>query len=239
MLDVKSLEKAFIPKPIDTVIHEMHPISKIIGLMIVIVASIITMNITIEIIILVFLIIEIIFGKVCDRILHLLKAFRIPFLLMTILFFIFYMPLKAIVYALRLLISAISVGIFFSTTRTLDLAQALDEIGVSPKLKDIFELSIRLIPLVSKDAVENIEALTLRGRIRGGFFGLVDSLAMIIANSMERARYIREALVLKFYRTKGRTYPYELKLGKIDFVHLASSMIILILALCVHIIWLF
>ena len=229
MLDIQALEKAFTPKLVSSPIHRLHPLTKITIIILTIISIILTTSMIIHLIVFSITLLLIFLGRVLDRAISLLKAIKYPLLIMLVLFFVLYVPYKAILYALRLVISSLVLVIYFSTTKGMDIAQSLDKLGIGAKLADIFELSLRVIPLFARDAVESIEALTLRGVLGSRFSGMIDTLAMLVANSLSRTEKLSEALALKYYKTSRRTFPNKVLFGLPDII-LILSYLILVLA---------
>jgi len=231
MLDVRKLSETFIVRRKDTPIHNTHPLLKMFGATFLFVAIIIG-NLQAIIVVFIIVMIESAIAKVLRNIAMFLWSIRIFLITMGILAFIFYTPLVATVILMRVITGGIIVACFILTTDNMDLAQALEGIKVPQKIIMATQFALRMIPLISKDATESAEALILRGEVSPRFIpqGITTMLALIIANAMERAQYLAEALEAKYFGiAKKRTYIRKLKITKYGVIQLIIKMMVVIM----------
>ncbi len=229
MLDIKSLLQAMIPNR-KSPLYEDHPLIKLIGAFIVLIALIIC-RLEVALFMAIIILVESIVGKVLSNIWQFFRSLRYILPPIGIIVFLLYPLERATLILVRLIVGSIAFLNVYATTRMLDMEQALEKIKVPIYLIRTTSLAIRLIPLSIKDAEQSIEALSLRGIYKGGFRGAIPLLAVILANSLDRTEFLTEALVAKYFLMGKRKYPWKLKITMLGIIFLALKISCLILAL--------
>ena len=204
----------------DTIIHRCNPLLKLVGLVIYIAGVSLTKNLVLLLFASLIPYCELVLSKSYKEIIMLLRGIIIPIFFLTFISYLFYGLLWAVALVTRIILITVMVSIFSVTTTPSKLSQGLERLGVPIRYSMIPALTIRLIPLVAKDAQETIDSLVLRGEIKARYFipkGIYKAIAILIASSLRRARYISEALATKFWGAyDSRSHLYQLKVTKYD-----------------------
>ena len=229
MLDIKALTQALIPNR-HSPLYSDHPLTKLLGALVVMI-TLIVCSLEIAIFVAALIAIESIVGRTLSNIKFFFKSLRYILPPIAIIIFLLYSIDTVALILLRLIVGSIAFLNVYATTRLLDLEQALEKAGVPRKIIRGLSLTIRLIPLSIKDAVQSIEALSLRGIYKGGFRGAIPLLAVILANSLDRVEPLTEALLAKYYFAGKREYPWRLRLTALGIVFLVMKVFLLILAM--------
>jgi len=233
MLDLRRIAQTFMVEGKRTAIHNTHPILKISGTAALFVA-ILFPNILIISIVLIVSIAESLVAGVFRRICSFLWGIRYFLITITVLSLIFYPPKRVLIILLRVIAGSVLVLCFVLTTNMMDLAQALDRLGIPSSITYATLFSIGLIPPLLKNASNSYEALVLRGeaspRIIGG--GIITPLALLVAHAIERGEKLAEVLASKFFSPSGeRTYFRSLNITVYGIIQLAFKLAVLIFAL--------
>ena len=234
MLDLKAFSNVFITEWKNTPIHNTHPILKLIGALVAFITIIISDVIEVVLLLVALYLIESAFGQVLTNILKLIASIRWFIITISILLFILYPITRAIIILTRIITGTIIIMHFIITTNYTDLAQALESIKIPHQISLSTQLALRAIPLISKDAVEASEALTLRGQLKPGLIirGITNLLALLIASAILRGESLGEALAAKYYgKSKKRTYLKKLKITKYGVFQLIIKAAILALVI--------
>ena len=176
------------------------------------------------------ILIECLIGQVLGRLLDFLRSIKAFLIFLTILALLLYKPITALIIILRVITSGFAIILFIATTDSERLIQALDQIGIPHRFIYPFQLALRVIPFIANDAISSLEALTLKKKIKPGIIvsGLTTALAVIVANAVERSKYLSEALISKFYGASSRrTYIDELRITKYDILQLLIKTLLL------------
>jgi energy-coupling factor transport system permease protein len=133
----------------------------------------------------------------------------------------------AVAMVLRLIVLITAFSAFFLTTHPDDLAQALIQMKVPFDFAFALSMATRYVPTLAREAQTIMDAQMSRGLElqRGGLTqkirNLIPLIIPLIVNSVRRAMSIAESLESRaFGAIKKRTYLYQLKLTKGDFLFL-------------------
>jgi len=228
----RDLYSALAVKKLDTPVHKAHPLFKSFGLILIFVISV-TADQLILIITLVIVLLEMKIGHVLYRIKKLVRSMFLPIMLISIMTYLFYGLMRTIEIIIRINIIAFSTMLFIATTAPFELSQMLEKYGFPSKFSIITELSLKMIPMVLKDAEDAYVALYLRGEIgasRFSFKGIIKILAILIAIALRRSNYLIEALMAKYYgAVKKRTILYDFRVNTYSVVQLIAKFCLLVL----------
>ncbi|MHA1582998.1 MAG: energy-coupling factor transporter transmembrane component T family protein [Candidatus Baldrarchaeia archaeon] len=131
----------------------------------------------------------------------------------------------ALAMILRLIVLITAFSVFFLTTHPDDLAQALIQMKVPFDFAFALSMATRYVPTLAREAQTIMDAQMSRGLElqKGGLTqkirNLIPLIIPLIVNSVRRALSIAESLESRaFGAIKKRTYLYQLKLKKNDFI---------------------
>lgn len=140
----------------------------------------------------------------------------------------------AVAMVLRLIVLITAFSAFFLTTHPDDLAQALIQMKVPFDFAFALSMATRYVPTLAREAQTIMDAQMSRGLElqKGGFTqkirNLIPLIIPLIVNSVRRAMSIAESLESRaFGAIKKRTYLYQLKLKKGDFLFICFLFIYL------------
>ena len=135
---------------------------------------------------------------------------------------------------IRFLAMITSFSIFFLTTSPDSLSLALEKARVPYEFNFAFITAIRFVPVLADEAQTIIDAQRSRGLEldKGGFLTRIRKyipiLLPLIINSIRRSLELAEAMESRgFGTTKNRTNLFELKMEKLDWMVLTTSLLIL------------
>jgi len=228
---LRDIYYAFAIRKISSPVHNAHPLTKFLGLIIVIIASSLA-SLSFLLLLLLLTIGEVLIAKSTSRLCRITRALTIPTLIIGFFSYIVYGLIRTIEIVLRLFIVAFSVTLFMSTTSPTELAQAFEKIGLPTSLAIIPELALRLIPFMAIDAQDSINSLILRNEVKISKplpKGLVKVLAAIILSAIKRAEILAEALMAKYLGySKRRTIIYSFRITPYDAVQFIIKLSLLI-----------
>lgn len=235
-MDLRSIYNAFVVRKKDTCLHREHPLLKLFGILIIL-AAVSLSNIEWLLLILLILIVEAALGKVVRNLIWTIKGAWSLLIILFIMSSVLYSLNYSIVLILRIISATFAISVFASTTLPSDLAQSLEEMGISSKLSAIPELSIRIIPYIAKDAQESLEGMMLRGEVKPAFLiprGITKALATVVHSALKRSESLTETLVAKFFGYSGkRTYLEPLKITPYSILQLLVKGLLLYFSLTI------
>ena len=148
----------------------------------------------------------------------------------------------ALAMILRLIVLITAFSVFFLTTHPDDLAQALIQMKVPFDFAFALSMATRYVPTLAREAQTIMDAQMSRGLElqKGGLTqkirNLIPLIIPLIVNSVRRALSIAESLESRaFGAIKKRTYLYQLKLKKNDFIFIISLTLYLLLMIYIKI----
>lgn len=216
---------AFEFKRKDTYIHKLDPRTKMFMTIVFMIAALLFTDIIPLLITFIVTLIPILLAKSVEEWLNSLKG--TTFLLVLILVInSFIRDLNfALAMMLRLIVLITAFSAFFLTTHPDDLAQALIQMKVPFDFAFALSMATRYVPTLAREAQTIMDAQMSRGLElqKGGLTqkirNLIPLIIPLIVNSVRRALSIAESLESRaFGAIKKRTYLYQLKLKKNDFV---------------------
>jgi len=148
----------------------------------------------------------------------------------------------ALAMVLRLIVLITAFSVFFLTTHPDDLAQALIQMKVPFDFAFALSMATRYVPTLAREAQTIMDAQMSRGLElqKGGLTqkikNLIPLIIPLIVNSVRRALSIAESLESRaFGAIKKRTYLYQLKLKKNDFIFITFLTLYLLLMIYIKI----
>jgi len=148
----------------------------------------------------------------------------------------------ALAMILRLIVLITAFSVFFLTTHPDDLAQALIQMKVPFDFAFALSMATRYVPTLAREAQTIMDAQMSRGLElqKGGLTqkirNLIPLIIPLIVNSVRRALSIAESLESRaFGAIKKRTYLYQLKLKKNDFIFITFLTLYLLLMIYIKI----
>jgi len=148
----------------------------------------------------------------------------------------------ALAMILRLIVLITAFSVFFLTTHPDDLAQALIQMKVPFDFAFALSMATRYVPTLAREAQTIMDAQMSRGLElqKGGLTqkirNLIPLIIPLIVNSVRRALSIAESLESRaFGAIKKRTYLYQLKLKKNDFIFIIFLTLYLLLMIYIKI----
>lgn len=147
----------------------------------------------------------------------------------------------AITMTLRLLTLTSVFSVFFLTTSPEDFSLALLKVGVPYEYTLVFNMAIRFIPTLARDLQTIIDAQKSRGLEleKGGFLQrvrkMIPILVPLLVYEIKRCIMIAEALEARaFGAIKNRTYYFEIKMKKSDWIAVFLMVLTSITLLILH-----
>src|SRR5579875_3868619 len=212
----------------DTIIHRLDPRSKLVYVIAMFVWALIRGDLLFLSAVFLLTLIPISLGKLFKNLLISLRAALFFIVLIILINYVFSHNLSlAIALALRFMILISSFLIFSITTSPDDLALALYRMGFPYDFVLTFNLSVRFIPTVMRDATNIIDAQRARGlETQKGFINRIKNyvpvLIPLIVVGIKRAINVAESMEARcFGASKKPTTLYELKFAVKDYVFIA------------------
>jgi len=234
LLDLKSFANAFMTERKDTPLHRSHPLLKLIGTVLLFFVIALSNDLGLIITALIYITLECFVGRIIRNITSFIYSMRWFIFTISLLLFILYEPLRAIIILAKIFAGTITIFAFILSTNYTDLMYSLEKIRVPQGILLPTQLALRTIPLLSKDALEASEALVLRKELRPSIFprGITSLLALVVSMAILRAECLGEALAAKYYGVaKKRTYLRRPKVTAYSIIQLAIKLILLIIAI--------
>ncbi len=145
---------------------------------------------------------------------------------------------SAIAMTLRFVVLVESFSVFFLTTSPDHLGLALEQTHIPYEFAFAFTTAVRFVPVLAEEAQTIMDAQKARGLEleKGGFLkrirNYIPILIPLIVSAIRRSLELAEAMESRAWgATKNRTNLYELRLHRGDFILLAISLLILIVAI--------
>ena len=145
---------------------------------------------------------------------------------------------SAIAMTLRFVVLVESFSVFFLTTSPDHLGLALEQTHIPYEFAFAFTTAVRFVPVLAEEAQTIMDAQKARGLEleKGGFLkrirNYIPILIPLIVSAIRRSLELAEAMESRAWgATKNRTNLYELRLHRGDFILLAFSLLILIVAI--------
>jgi len=129
-----------------------------------------------------------------------IKAVFIPMFAFTTITYFYYGLNNALIVFFRVLNISVSLSIMFLTTDFEELASFFDKFGGPGKVVSLIAIASNMVPLVAKDARDTLDALYLKGEIRGHLFrprNLIIFVTVFLSSILWRVNYLTEALYVK------------------------------------------
>ncbi len=233
---------AFEFKRKDTYIHKLDPRTKMFMTVVFMIAALLFTNIIPLLITFIITLIPILLAKSVEEWLNSLKGTTI-LLVFILVINSFIRDLNfALAMILRLIVLITAFSVFFLTTHPDDLAQALIQMKVPFDFAFALSMATRYVPTLAREAQTIMDAQMSRGLElqKGGLTqkirNLIPLIIPLIVNSVRRALSIAESLESRaFGAIKKRTYLYQLKLKKNDFIFITFLTLYLLLMIYIKI----
>jgi len=143
---------------------------------------------------------------------------------------------------LRFIVLVESFSVFFLTTSPDHLGLALEQTHMPSEFAFAFTTAVRFVPVLAEEAQTIMDAQKARGLEleKGGFLkrirNYVPVLIPLIVSAIRRSLELAEAMESRAWgATKKRTNLYTLKLHQGDFVLLATTFVVLAVAIFVRV----
>jgi len=215
----------------DTIIHKLDPRTKLIYIVAMFAWALIRGDLIFLSLVFLLTLIPIALGKLFKNLLISLRAAIIFIFLIVLINYLFSSNLSlAIALAMRFMILISSFIVFSITTSPDDLALALYRIGFPYSFVLTFNLSVRFIPTVMRDAMNIIDAQRSRGlETQKGIINRIKNYIPVIIPllviGIRRAINVAESMEARcFGATKKPTMLYELKFSINDYLFILFSM---------------
>jgi len=217
----------------NSIIHRLDPRSKLIYVIIMFILALARGDLIYLLIVFIMSLIPIFLGKIFHNFIASLRASIFFIVLIILINYIFSFNIfLAISLTLRFLILISSFIVFSITTSPDDLALALYRTRFPYDFVLTFNLSIRFIPTVFRDAINIIDAQRSRGlETQKGFLKRIRNylpiIIPLIVVGIRRAINVAESMEARgFGATKKPTTLYELKFTLIDYFFIISSLLL-------------
>ncbi len=238
---MESLYEMFIFRKEDKFLNNIDPRVKLLTLIILMVPVFLTFNPLFYIALFAFLLMQTFMLANSRRIFFSLKGIVKLLIMFYIVIYIFnaypnFLNLEAaylsFISIFRFFLLVYMFTLFFTTTYTDDLAQALYKLKIPYHIAYALVLSVRFVPTVAKDIIQIYDAQRSRGLEldKGGFFERLRKMLPILIPafiiSILRVDFVAEALESRaFGSSPKRTFMTELKLRKHDIVYIFLSFL--------------
>jgi energy-coupling factor transport system permease protein len=147
----------------------------------------------------------------------------------------------AVAMTLRFIVLVESFSVFFLTTSPDHLGLALEQTRVPYEFAFAFTTAVRFVPVLAEEAQTIMDAQKARGLEleRGNFLkrirNYIPILIPLIVSAIRRSLELAEAMESRAWgATKNRTNLYVLKIHRDDFILIAITVAILLIAICVR-----
>ena len=142
---------------------------------------------------------------------------------------------------LRFIVLIESFSVFFLTTSPDHLGLALEQTRIPYEFCFAFTTAVRFVPVLAEEAQTIMDAQKARGLEleRGNFLkrirNYIPILIPLIVSAIRRSLELAEAMESRAWgATKNRTNLYILRIHRGDFVLIAVTVLILVVAICVR-----
>ena len=172
------------------------------------------------------------FAKIWREVINFLKSIAIFLMIIGLVTYIFYGSYQAFIVVLRLVVSNMALSIILLTVDLDEIASMANNLPYIGKIIAIIPIVSNLIPIMTKDAIDTINALYFRGELKGKLYkpsNLVKFIATFIASVWWRSLHLAESLALKGFGQKKRVVYIDKKFGIKDTLLLISIFIPLVI----------
>ncbi len=226
---LKSLYLGFTYRDKKTFLHRTHPVT---NLLVFTLMAAVTVLLDLREIIFeaCFLVGMILASGLMREELETIKAVSIPLFAFTIITYFYYGLNNALIVFFRVLNISFSLSIMFLTIDFEELASFFNKFGGLGRIVSLIAIASNIVPLVAKDARDTLDALYLKGEIRGHLFrprNLIVFVTVFLSSILWRVNYLTEALYIKKFGVRKKVIYLERVFNWRDILLLTTLVIFL------------